>query len=77
MLKCENYSTVITNRSRNLIHFLSNLHVTSLEVLFRSPSRVPVKKYEEKLFQLVTTKKEAFKCVFHTWDSFRRFEVGR
>lgn len=42
MLRCENYLTVITNRSRNLIHFLSNPHVPTLEVQFHNPNQGPV-----------------------------------
>lgn len=46
MLRCENYLTVVTNRSKNLIHFLSNPHVPTLEVQFRNPSQGPVIKME-------------------------------
>lgn len=51
MLKCVNQLDVVTNRSRNLIHFLSNRRVPTLEVQFRSPSRGPViKGKKEKLW---------------------------
>lgn len=48
MLKCENYLTVITNRSRNLIHFHSNRHSPNWEVLFQTAILDPVKELSKR-----------------------------
>lgn len=52
MLKCENYLTAITNRSRNLIQLRSNQHLPNWEVLFRIAILDPIERQRERKSKL-------------------------
>lgn len=54
MLKCENYLTAITNRSRNLIQLRSNQHLPNWEVLFRIAILDPIERQKVNYFACST-----------------------
>lgn len=73
MLKCENYLTVITNRSRYLIHFHSTRRLPNWEVLFRIAILDPAKREKILLSHVCMFNM----CVRQTFNEARELDKKR